>query len=236
MVPNTPRLKSKIYIISLITICLYSILIIMMVIGRKHYIRESDGVCYIGLKPHSSWGLLCYDLYINVFLTSLFLWPLLKFKIMNDRIRRVAIRTLVASAISLTTSTVNMAILAVHHDERGWMCLAWCTSDIIINALAIFWITKNVSPPERYPGRSDPGRPDRSASRSGVTSGSSANTEDGYGQGQGDSSSPVPLSRVVLPPGNGRPRAKDSDRYKEAHVQPLEVWVEKEEVRGVEDV
>lgn len=35
------------------------------------------------------------DSYINVFLTSLFLWPLLRSNIINGRVKRLAIRTLV---------------------------------------------------------------------------------------------------------------------------------------------
>jgi hypothetical protein len=35
------------------------------------------------------------DSYINVFLTGLFLWPLLRSNVLNVRVKRLAIRTLV---------------------------------------------------------------------------------------------------------------------------------------------
>ncbi|THU91344.1 hypothetical protein K435DRAFT_801318 [Dendrothele bispora CBS 962.96] len=49
-----------------------------------------------------------------------------------------------SAGVALAMSTVNIAILtAWHGKERGWMCLACCTTDIIFNALALFWVTKD---------------------------------------------------------------------------------------------
>ncbi|KAI0047747.1 hypothetical protein FA95DRAFT_1189156 [Auriscalpium vulgare] len=135
------RLKSPVYIICLITVLSYTVIIALMLVGRIHFIRE-DNICMIGLKPYSSIPLLSYDLYINVFLNILFIWPLFRSKLVNPRVRRVAIRTLVASGVALTTSAINMIVLTVlKGQELGWVCLGSCGADVILNAVALFWVT-----------------------------------------------------------------------------------------------
>ena len=72
----------------------------------------------------------------------MFLTPIVRAKLINPRIRLVAVRTLIASVIGLTVSAVNMAVLtALHGQELGWLCLACCSMDVVINVLALFWIT-----------------------------------------------------------------------------------------------
>ncbi|KAJ7924623.1 hypothetical protein B0H13DRAFT_2315336 [Mycena leptocephala] len=136
------RLRSFVYLVCLATVCLYAAVIVVMVIGRINEFREGDGACVIGLKLTASLPLLSYDLYINVLLTALFLWPLLRSKLSNNRLRRLAARTFVASAMALTTSTVNIAFLTVMKGrELGWLCLASCGIDVIFNAAVLFWLT-----------------------------------------------------------------------------------------------
>ncbi|KAK7442004.1 hypothetical protein VKT23_016282 [Stygiomarasmius scandens] len=120
--PNCPRFKSRIYVVSFISVCLCSVFVIMI----------------------------------------LFLWPLLRSNTLNACIRRIAMRTLVASAAALTTSTVNMSLLAISRGhERGWVCLEFCTFDIIVNALAIFWATSD----SRTPRNSDTSQYSHNTSR-----------------------------------------------------------------------
>ncbi|KIY68012.1 hypothetical protein CYLTODRAFT_443664 [Cylindrobasidium torrendii FP15055 ss-10] len=136
------RLKSRVYIISLITVISYGAVIILMVIGRIAYLRETDQACIIGLKSFSSIPLLAYDLYITIFLTTLFLWPLLRRNGpgMNDRVKQMGKRALLASGIALATSTVNIAILAAMRGHQlGWVCLGSCGADVIVNASSLFW-------------------------------------------------------------------------------------------------
>ncbi|KAK7463462.1 hypothetical protein VKT23_006812 [Stygiomarasmius scandens] len=152
--PNTPRLKSPVYLVGMGTIVLYTIVGIVMVIGRVSYLRQEDGYCFIGLKFYSSVALLSYDLYITLLLTGLFLWPLLRSSFTNSRLRSVALRTMISSSVALVMSTVNIAVLAAYHgNERGWMCLGCCTTDIIFNALALFWVTRDAqsSIPSSHP-------------------------------------------------------------------------------------
>ncbi|KAF8610589.1 hypothetical protein BDV93DRAFT_517688 [Ceratobasidium sp. AG-I] len=138
---HQPRLKSPVYRICLITMMPYAMIVILMLIGRIALLR-SDGACVIGLKRLASLSLLIYDLYINVFLTAMFIWPLARSKLINPRLRSVASRTLIAAFAALTTSTVNIAILTVMHGQQlGWVCLGSCGTDVTLNAIVLFWVT-----------------------------------------------------------------------------------------------
>ncbi|KAJ7253582.1 hypothetical protein C8J57DRAFT_626980 [Mycena rebaudengoi] len=136
------RMRSPVYIICIGTICLYLAVILAVFFGRVQEFRSGDGACVLGLKPTASFPLLSYDLYISILLTGLFVWPLLRSSQPNARLRRVAMRTLVASAVALTTSTVNITLLAILKGrELGWVCLGSCGADVIFNAAALFWVT-----------------------------------------------------------------------------------------------
>ncbi|KAJ7111777.1 hypothetical protein C8R44DRAFT_253149 [Mycena epipterygia] len=138
------RLRSPVYLICMVTVCLYSAVILLVFIGRINEFRAGDGACILGLRPTASLPLLSYDLYINVLLTALFLWPLLRST--SARLRRVATRTLFASIVALTTSTVNITVLTIlKGHELGWVCLASCGTDVIFNAAALFWVTGGTS-------------------------------------------------------------------------------------------
>ncbi|KAJ7138636.1 hypothetical protein C8R46DRAFT_610593 [Mycena filopes] len=160
---NRPRLRSPVFLVCTGTVCLYAAVIIIMIVGRVDQFRPGDGACVIGLKPTASIPLLSYDLFINVLLTVLFLWPLFRSKHSSTRLRRVATRTLVASGMALTTSTINIAVLTIMHGRQlGWLCLACCGVDVVCNATALFWVTAGSAATTVSGNRSD--------SRSHVTS------------------------------------------------------------------
>lgn len=135
-----PRLSSPVYLVCLLVMVPFAAMPIMMTIGRISFFRP-DMTCIIGLKPFSSIALLSYDLFTNVFLNGMFLWPLLRSRFINPRLRVVARRTLVAAVAALATSITNVAVLTVLKHELGWVCLACCTTDVTLNALVIFWLT-----------------------------------------------------------------------------------------------
>lgn len=142
---HQPRLKSPVYRICLITVTPYAVVLVLMLIGRIAYLRD-DGACVIGLKRLASLTLLVYDLYINIFLTGLFIWPLARSKLINPRLKSVAIRTLVAAGAALTTSTLNIAILTIMDGRQlGWVCLGSCGTDVTVNAVVLFWVTAPTS-------------------------------------------------------------------------------------------
>ncbi|KAG8814859.1 hypothetical protein FRC17_000942 [Serendipita sp. 399] len=113
-----------------------------MIIGRIAYIRK-DNQCVIGLQRGSSLTMLIIDLLVNVLLTGMFLWPLWSSSMLSPNLRRVASRTVIASGAALTISATNMTILTIlHGHELGWICLGSCTTDVVVNALVLFWLTR----------------------------------------------------------------------------------------------
>ncbi|CAE6529074.1 unnamed protein product [Rhizoctonia solani] len=142
---HQPRLHSKVYLGCLITMLPYAAIVILMLIGRVAYFRD-DRSCIIGLKAYASLSLLIYDLYINIFLTGMFLWPLFRSRLSNPKIKKMAMRTLAAAFAGLTTSTINIAVLTIMHGQQlGWVCLGSCGTDVTVNALVLFWVTDSVS-------------------------------------------------------------------------------------------
>ncbi|KAJ7593380.1 hypothetical protein C8J56DRAFT_1045839 [Mycena floridula] len=138
---GTSRFKSPIYVVCLITVALYAVVIGLMIVGRVGYFR-GDGACVIGLRPISAYPLLIYDLYINIFLTTAFLWPIMRTSHVNPRVKRIARRALIAATVALTTSSANILVLALlKGNELGWICLGSCGGDVIFNSLALFWVT-----------------------------------------------------------------------------------------------
>ncbi|KAF8989141.1 hypothetical protein BDZ89DRAFT_1087484 [Hymenopellis radicata] len=133
----------EIYMTAATIVGAYVAVILTMIIGKVTFLREHDQVCIIGLKRYSTIMLLTYSAqndrltlfnrYINVFLTSLFLYPLLRCN-MNP----------CAACVALTTSTVNMVVLTIMKGHQlGWVCLGSCGTDVVFNALALFWVTRS---------------------------------------------------------------------------------------------
>ncbi|KAH7108376.1 hypothetical protein BKA62DRAFT_19649 [Auriculariales sp. MPI-PUGE-AT-0066] len=142
---HVSRMASPVYKICVGVLCIYIAVFVVMIIGRVAFLRE-DKTCVIGLEPFASIPLLAYDFGVNILLTGLFLWPLVRSEQRSTRLRQVTVRTLVAAIISLVTSTVNMAILTLMHGhQQGWVCLGACGADVIVNSLAIYWVTEGKS-------------------------------------------------------------------------------------------
>jgi hypothetical protein len=60
--------------------------------GKIGYIR-GDQSCIIGLQPMATIPLLTYDCFLNLFLTALFVWPILRRQLSNHKLRQLAKRT-----------------------------------------------------------------------------------------------------------------------------------------------
>ncbi|PCH36122.1 hypothetical protein WOLCODRAFT_108258 [Wolfiporia cocos MD-104 SS10] len=135
------RFKSPIYIVCFVVVCLYGVIAVVLIVERISFYRE-DGTCVIGLKRPASIALLVYDLSVNVIFTSLFLYPLYRSTFRSARVREVAKRTTWAAAVALTTSCVNILVLTLMKGEQlGWVCLGSCGTDVVVNAIALFWVT-----------------------------------------------------------------------------------------------
>ncbi|KAI5117367.1 hypothetical protein M0805_002480 [Coniferiporia weirii] len=138
------RRQSRIYKACAL-ICLgYAGVVINAIFGRYAAIRD-DGVCIIGLATFGAIPVIIYDFLVNISLTVMFLWALYREKNISVRLRRLARRTAIASAVALSISCVNLLVLVILHGRQlGWVCLASCASDVTVNALVIFWVTTSV--------------------------------------------------------------------------------------------
>jgi hypothetical protein len=97
----------------------------------------------LGLRNFASIPLIAYDLVINMILTFLFLWPIIRARITNPAIRSIAIRTVTAATIALISSAVNITVLTIlHGQEKGWLLFASCAADVCVNATALSWVAK----------------------------------------------------------------------------------------------
>jgi len=104
------RLSSTAYRICAVVLLGYVAIVVLMVVGQNSWIRQ-DGICIIGLKHFATIPMISYDLFLNVFLTAMFVWPLRRSNVMIRRLRNVATRTLYGACVSLTTSALNITVL-----------------------------------------------------------------------------------------------------------------------------
>ncbi|KAI8889174.1 hypothetical protein K501DRAFT_282373 [Backusella circina FSU 941] len=150
---KTTRFKTMQYRIHILLLCPYIIIFALMLTYRNIYL-EADGKCTIGLQLIASVPLLVYDFIFNLYLTWLFMRPLLNVGMTSranwkrSRLYRLAKRTLVASVVSLLISFANVLVVVITQGhERGLVCLTMCTVDVTANVVAVHWVTNNsVSP------------------------------------------------------------------------------------------
>ncbi|KAF8924980.1 hypothetical protein BGZ47_003538, partial [Haplosporangium gracile] len=134
------------YKINLVLMFPYFVIIALMVIFQVHNLNE-NGVCHIGLLRPAALPLILYDMLLSVWLTGLFIRPLVSSKSMlqgpsKGRLRDVVRRTLVGAMMALLLSSANIFTLVYFEgNERGLVCLSCCTADATLNAITIRWVT-----------------------------------------------------------------------------------------------
>ncbi|KAJ7146903.1 hypothetical protein C8R44DRAFT_864618 [Mycena epipterygia] len=167
------RLRSPLYLLYMVTVSLCPGVVAAMIYGGTHTLPPSPPGILTPKNPgkmhefRSGDGAYARDWaqvpsnppaplvrprarFIKILLTVLFVWPLLRIKCISADLKQVSTHTLLASTASLTTSTVNIAILTLLGGrELGWLCLGSCGTDVhtqspcvIFNATAIFWVTR----------------------------------------------------------------------------------------------
>ncbi|KAI8064628.1 hypothetical protein BC940DRAFT_305544 [Gongronella butleri] len=148
---RTSRWNTKSYRYHIILLTPYVGIFILMIIFHNAWI-EADGLCTIGLKPVASIPLLVYDFVINLYMTILFVRPLMKVESgtnsawKESRLREVAKRTMVASVVCLIVSFANLCALTILNGiERGVICLTCCFVDVMVNVATVHWVTSQPS-------------------------------------------------------------------------------------------
>ncbi|KAI6374675.1 hypothetical protein MCOR25_003138 [Pyricularia grisea] len=158
------RLRSKLYLLN--SFGMMGIYIIIVILNFIFRITDYDrGMCIIGMKQPVIIPLIAFDAVVNVYLTLLFLIPLLKLYSVkltfakpltlqlnslsmpntapNIRLQKLAMRTFIGSCCTLASSVTNLTFLMVLNGEVSWLCLMCCNSDILFSAIIIQWVTAN---------------------------------------------------------------------------------------------
>ncbi|ORZ02838.1 hypothetical protein BCR43DRAFT_449882 [Syncephalastrum racemosum] len=143
------RLESWQYRFHLLLLCPFVGIAVLMLIYRNTYIRP-NGDCVIGLKLIASIPVVIYDFFLNLYLSILFLIPLMRVSLRSraewtrKRLYKFTVRSLIASVICLCVSFTNAFVVVITRGEmRGLMCLTMCTCDVTINVIAIHYVTSS---------------------------------------------------------------------------------------------
>ncbi|KAG0196416.1 hypothetical protein BGX28_010179 [Mortierella sp. GBA30] len=150
---SSTRKDTMLYRVNILLLTPYTIILCLMVLSRVAVIDEADE-CFIGLKPMASVTLIIYDIFISLWLTFLFIRPLMSTTSIlqgpsKGKLRQVARRTLIGSVIALILSSGNVFTLVYYVGyEDSVMCLLSCTLDVTLNACTIHWVTSRGRTPQ----------------------------------------------------------------------------------------
>lgn len=129
---------------------------IIAFIFRKHQFDPREGTCRIGVVSRIALAVLCYDIAMNIFLTSVFLHYVRPYFtgsfsalflprcdrqpemghgaqsiiIPQNVLRRVIRKTFWGCVFMIPATVANLTILLVMKGrQHAWMCLMFCTLD-----------------------------------------------------------------------------------------------------------
>ncbi|KAL0936842.1 uncharacterized protein CTRU02_209058 [Colletotrichum truncatum] len=159
---SKPRLKSKLYLVN--SFGMLGVFVIIVIMNFIFRITDFvDGICVIGLGRGVVLPLISFDAAVNVYLTILFLLPLLSLHSVkynfwkpwtldwrnqriprappNVRLRKLVVRTFIGSCCTLLSSVTNLTVLTALNGEVAWLCLLCCNTDIFFSALVMNWVT-----------------------------------------------------------------------------------------------
>jgi len=139
------RLKDKVYLINMVGLLPYCVIGVLAIIFRVSDF-DQNGKCLIGVERQTSILVIVYDLVINIYLTIQFLLPILGlYSFQHEpttRLRKVALRTLVGTILTLMSSVANItAIFILKGLEPAFICLTCCTLDVAFSATVLHWVT-----------------------------------------------------------------------------------------------
>lgn len=103
------------------------------VLNDQALLFSSLTICesFPSLPNFSVVALNSYSRAVNVFLTGMFLYPLVRARIRNLHIRRVGQRAILAALVALSSSCINILVLTLlHGSELAWVCLGSCGLDV----------------------------------------------------------------------------------------------------------
>ncbi|KAM0748344.1 hypothetical protein T439DRAFT_349640 [Meredithblackwellia eburnea MCA 4105] len=143
---QTPRKESRLYKFNFLVMLGWLAVFIMLCVYHSTHIRVSDQACFIVDSPIATFMGVTVDLCIDIYLSLLFAIPLWKRQFSSPRMKWIAIKSLVAAGVSMSSSVTNLLIFTLLHGrELSWMCLMSCALDTMINATSLFALTASES-------------------------------------------------------------------------------------------
>ncbi|KAK4700946.1 hypothetical protein P7C70_g5297, partial [Phenoliferia sp. Uapishka_3] len=101
--------------------------------------ERQDGACLTHDKPVMAFVTLGVEIVLNVYLGALFVIPLYSGSFKNQRIRHVAIKSLISMSVVLVSSSANIAVFSYYQtSELSWVCLISCTIDTFVSSASLF--------------------------------------------------------------------------------------------------
>ncbi|KAI9323523.1 hypothetical protein BX666DRAFT_72390 [Dichotomocladium elegans] len=150
-VPETPRLRSPIYLGGTALLLPYVAIMIVVVMHRTVEVDPDMAYhCIVGYSREASIPALCYDLLvlglcIGAF-TKLSFYPTIRQRRSQQASTLIlmAKRNIFASTVPCMTATVNYLVMIWRGGrERGLVSLSICTLDLTIVALVLHWVTSH---------------------------------------------------------------------------------------------
>ncbi|KAF3187705.1 hypothetical protein TWF788_001924 [Orbilia oligospora] len=140
-----PRRKDKLYLFNSFGVLVPYVAICFLTLAFRFSFFE-NGVCRIGMKKVALLPLITFDVVVNVYLTTLFLIPVVKIaqgkaQQSHQALRSMAIKTFCGSCATLISSVANLTTLMLLKGEPGWICLLLCNADILFSAVVLHAIT-----------------------------------------------------------------------------------------------
>ncbi|KAF2396012.1 hypothetical protein EJ06DRAFT_484217, partial [Trichodelitschia bisporula] len=110
----------------------YSTIFIITYLYRIHFFNVK-GMCVIGIARKALIPMIVFEIVINCYLTGYFVVhvrALYSYRTnSNPKLRRIAVRSLIGSFATLTSSVTNLSVLAARDGELAWVCLTCCLAD-----------------------------------------------------------------------------------------------------------
>ncbi|TPX36149.1 hypothetical protein SmJEL517_g01411 [Synchytrium microbalum] len=108
------------------------------------------GNCEIWYGREFTVPFVAYDVFYSIYISTYFVWAVLgtskSLKMArNEKYVALAKRNLVGASISLASTFVNVMEMTLNQHQSGTLCLALCSTDTLVNALCLWYVTSSVA-------------------------------------------------------------------------------------------
>ncbi|OLL23597.1 hypothetical protein NEOLI_004438 [Neolecta irregularis DAH-3] len=122
-------------------------ILVFLTLRRWTAFNKDTGVCKLGFHIGFESSLITYDVLVNFYLTAQFFMPFINIwringrQGSNPRLRTVARRTIIGNIVANIGTISNLVVLATYSPEPSGICLACCSADVTVTAIALHWMS-----------------------------------------------------------------------------------------------